>query len=1474
MFYFLTAVGPMCNDAIAFGVKANNMKIKYLWSGCPLPWLVALLLVVFHSQPAWAADKVPPTVSITSPARNAVLNIPVIYNVGLPPSPPPTIGRHIASHDFALSGSDNPPPGSPSTPTPGMQATADAAVTVSGVAADSLAVAGVWCQLNGSGWVAATPATNGWSRWSTVFNAQSCQLLQSNMSGPLPASFSSVRPYAVMAYAVDAAGNASATSSVSFYCAASDHLTVMTNGAGTVTPNLNGSVVPLAGPIALTAVPLPGAAFANWTSGDGTVIGTNPGLNTTMSLGASFTANFRPTLTITNLVSGQRITNSLFTLSGHTGANPAISNVWVQLNGGDWMPANGATNWNLPLSLSPGTNYLSAYAVDNSGNISLTNSLVLDCVVTNQFTLQTRGLGTITPNYSNAWLEVGRNYTMTAAPAPGFVFSNWQFLNVFVQRTQFAGTNGDYYTTNYNFTSGAVLTNKPACVFSLPAATWINTNGYLSILATTGLMANFTDVQRPAVAITAPVNGQRWSNSVFNLHGTASDNWQVVSVQYQVNGTGWNTATGTNNWSANVTLIPGNNTIQVYAVDAGGNNSYTNSTTINYVLSAPLQLLTTGLGAISPNYSNALLAVGQPYTITAMPAAGFTFANWTGSVTGSKPALTFTMASNLVLTANFVDVTRPSLTVTNLVSSQRVSNSVFTVKGVASDNWQLARVQYQINGAGWNTAIGASNWSANVTLIPGNNTFQAYAVDTTGNASLTNSTIINYVVSAPLQLLTTGLGTISPNYSNALLAVGQSYTITATPGVGFVFTNWTGSVTGSKPALTFTMASNLVLTANFVDVTRPVLTVTNLVSGQRWSNSVFTVKGRASDNWQVADVQYQLNNTGWTNALGFTNWSAALNLIPGTNQLQIFAQDSAGNASLTNTLALDYVVTNRLQVLVNGQGTISPNYSNAWLELGKNYSVTAVPAAGWVFSGWLDENLNLLMNRTTLSFAMQSNLMLVADENLLPAITSQPASQFSLMGGSVLFSVGAVGDGPLAYQWQLNGKNFSGQNAFLLSLPSVGTGDAGSYRVIVSSPYGSITSSPALLTLGYPPAIVTQPQNTIVNAGRTATISVNATGTGPLSYIWYFITEFGSPQYPGYFTNAISSPTGPVLSFPGVSGLMNGGYFVVVSNNYGCVTSTVAALTVAGPPVILSYTTNQPVYLGGAGFLFFQRSGSGPLTFQWLLNGHPLPGQTNSFISLEPFAITNFGQYRVVVSNPYGSVTSGVMQFSLGQVPSSLAGLNASGLSPDGTTVWFSFGTNTFTQFSTNAMNNSGVGSYTYDLNPSVPYYSSTLTAQLSFQYEAPVLMAGLNVQNMQLYFFSPVNANFGRSQIYPYGVYVTFQTAANLAPAVWSGHTLRMTPNGSPLTSVYALSSTNYTESFSGPGASPQVVIVGNYSAAAWSPAGAVLLLNATAPASTNLGPDYLQLQFTNVAAGLFETDITGSDSSITTIRGSFTWK
>ena len=75
-------------------------------------------------------------------------------------------------------------------------------------------------------------------------------------------------------------------------------------------------------------------------------------------------------------------------------------------------------------------------------------------------------------------------------------------------------------------------------------------------------------------------------------------------------------------------------------------------------------------------------------------------------------------------------------------AGQRLSNATFTVKGTASDNWMVSNVWCQINGLGWNPATNINhwtNWAAGVTLIPGTNVVQAYAVDTSGNVSTTNS---------------------------------------------------------------------------------------------------------------------------------------------------------------------------------------------------------------------------------------------------------------------------------------------------------------------------------------------------------------------------------------------------------------------------------------------------------------------------------------------------------------------------------------------------------------------------------------------------------------------------------------------------------------------------------------------------------------------------------------------------------------
>ena len=156
--------------------------------------------------------------------------------------------------------------------------------------------------------------------------------------------------------------------------------------------------------------------------------------------------------------------------------------------------------------------------------------------------------------------------------------------------------------------------------------------------------------------------------------------------------------------------------------------------------------------------------------------------------------------------------------------------------------------------------------------------------------------------------------------------------------------------------LQFMMQSNLTLQANFLDVTKPTIAFTAPTSGQRWSNSVFTIQGTAGDNWQVSNVWYLLNGLAWSNAAtanAWTNWSATVNLVAGTNSLQAYAVDSSGNVSTTNSVSFDFVVTNQLQIRTTGLGIVSPNYSNAWLEIGRNYSITSAPASGFVFTNWL-----------------------------------------------------------------------------------------------------------------------------------------------------------------------------------------------------------------------------------------------------------------------------------------------------------------------------------------------------------------------------------------------------------------------------------------------------------------------------------------------------------------------------------------
>jgi hypothetical protein len=82
-----------------------------------------------------------------------------------------------------------------------------------------------------------------------------------------------------------------------------------------------------------------------------------------------------------------------------------------------------------------------------------------------------------------------------------------------------------------------------------------------------------------------------------------------------------------------------------------------------------------------------------------------------------------------------------------------------------------------------------------------------------------------------------------------------------------------------------------------------------------------------------------------------------------------------------------------------------------------------------------------------------------------PRIKTQPKSQLGFWGKSVSFEVSAYGQGPLAYQWSRSGTVFPEGTGPSLVLTNLQMADAGSYTVVITNLFGSVTSAPALLTM-------------------------------------------------------------------------------------------------------------------------------------------------------------------------------------------------------------------------------------------------------------------------------------------------------------------------------------------------------------------------------------------------------------------------
>lgn len=202
----------------------------------------------------------------------------------------------------------------------------------------------------------------------------------------------------------------------------------------------------------------------------------------------------------------------------------------------------------------------------------------------------------------------------------------------------------------------------------------------------------------------------------------------------------------------------------------------------------------------------------------------------------------------------------------------------------------------------------------------------------------------------------------------------------------------------------------------------------------------------------------------------------------------------------------------------------------------------------------------------------------------------------------------------------------AGQTNATLTLTNVSTNDAGTYFVVVTNAYGSVTSNPATLTVNVPVAVTQSPQGLITTLGSNVAFTVGASGTMPLSHQWFWKPAMSrtalavSDVRNGFLVGATVLYGGGYYSSPPAVQILGGGSGASVTATVN--NGVVSALNIVSPGS--GYPSNAVIQIAP------------PVAGTTQL----LSGQTGATLSLPGVGSLVSGSYFVVITNAGGSVTS------------------------------------------------------------------------------------------------------------------------------------------------------------------------------------------------------------------------------------------
>jgi uncharacterized cupredoxin-like copper-binding protein len=441
-------------------------------------------------------------------------------------------------------------------------------------------------------------------------------------------------------------------------------------------------------------------------------------------------------------------------------------------------------------------------------------------------------------------------------------------------------------------------------------------------------------------------------------------------------------------------------------------------------------------------------------------------------------------------------------------------------------------------------------------------------------------------------------------------AIAPSLTVTpaATTSYSVVVTNSCGSTTSSNATVS--------VSCNLPTITQQpqgrsinaslsaTLTVsaTNATSYQWFTANGSTIAGATSPSLSVTPAATTSYYVVVTNSCGSTTSSTATVTVMSCERPIITQQPQGGSIFAGQSFTLFVAATNATSYqwfTANGDLVSSTQSVTVTPSVTTTYHAVMVNACG--------------------SIASQAATVTVTSCNL-PTITQQPQDATANAGESVTLGVSVSSSLSVSYQWYADGSPIAGANG---STVNVSPSETTSYYVVVSNACGSRTSSEATVTVNtcVQVRITDQPDDVTIEAGDSATLTVQTTGDEPITYEWHYST--GAPVARGQSIT--------------VSPERTTSYYVVVSNACQILASRFVTVTVVcNPPQI----TEQPqdwefTETWQSANLFFGVSGTNP-TIRWYRDGLEIGTGPSIMI----YAQMSTHTYHAVATSACGSVTS------------------------------------------------------------------------------------------------------------------------------------------------------------------------------------------------------------------------------------------